>query len=74
MKNNKTFEEASRRLEEILQQLSDEDTPLDQSLKLYAEAAELISFCSDILRKAQITVEEIDASLTASRRGEDNDV
>ena len=53
MKKNLTFESASKRLDEILQQLSDEETPLETSLKLYAEAAEMISYCSGILKNAQ---------------------
>ena len=54
MKKNLTFESASKRLDEILQQLSDEETPLETSLKLYAEAAEMISYCSGILKNAQM--------------------
>ena len=74
MKKNKTFEEASARLEEILSTLSQEDTPLEQSLRLYAEAAELISFCSETLRQAQVKIEEIDASVCELERGDCNDV
>ena len=74
MKKNLTFENASKRLDEILQQLSDEETPLETSLKLYAEAAEMISNCSGILKNAQMKVVEIDASSSGALGGDENDV
>lgn len=74
MKKNMTFESASARLDEILALLADEKTPLEKSLKLYAEAAELIAFCSDTLKQAKITIEEIDATVLHAERGEDDDV
>jgi len=63
MKKTLTFEQASAQLDDILEELSDVDTPLDKSLALYAEAAKLIAFCSETLKKARITVEEIDTQL-----------
>lgn len=63
MKKNMTFESAGAELDAILAELSDEQTPLDRSLALYARAAELIAFCDETLKKAQVTVEEIDARL-----------
>ena len=42
---------------------SDETTTLDQSVKLYAEAAQLIQYCNTALDKAKLQIEEIDASL-----------
>ena len=74
MKRGTTFESATKRLDEILALLSDEQTPLNQSLQLYAEAAGLIAFCNDTLKRAQITVDEIDATLQITQRGDDNDV
>lgn len=61
MKKGTTFESAGAELEAILAELSDEETPLERSLALYARAAELIAFCDETLKKAQVTVEEIDA-------------
>ncbi len=60
MKKGMTFEKAGQELEAILAELSDEETPLDKSLVLYAKAAELIAFCNDTIQKAQITINEID--------------
>ena len=44
MKQPKSFEEGLTRLQELLTALQDESTPLAQSVKLYAEAAGLISY------------------------------
>ncbi len=63
MKQPKSFEEGMDRLQELLTQLQDETTPLADSVKLYAEAAELIHYCNTALDKARLQVEEIDASL-----------
>ena len=59
MKNKMTFEQAATELDAILEELSSDETPLDRALSLYAKAAELISYCSGVLKDAQITVDEI---------------
>lgn len=58
-----TFESASAELDQILQVLSAQDTPLEQALALYARSAELISFCNSVLQSAQMKIEEIEATL-----------
>lgn len=63
MKAPKTFEEGLSRLQGILDKLQSEDTPLADSVRLYAEAAELIRYCNDTLNTAKLQIEEIDASL-----------
>lgn len=63
MKKELDFEAAAAQLSAILEQLSQEETPLAESLKLYARAAELIAFCNETLKGAQMTIEEIDAKL-----------
>ncbi len=65
MKQPKSFEEGMQRLQELLGVLQDETTPLAQSVKLYAEAAQLISYCKQTLDSAKLQVEEIDAELAA---------
>lgn len=59
-----TFESAGEKLSEILALLEKDDTTLDNSIKLYSQAAELIAFCSDTISKAQIKVDEIDSTLS----------
>ncbi len=50
---NLTFESAMDRLDTISEMLHSSDIPLDRSLTLYAEAMELISFCSKKLEHAK---------------------
>ena len=45
MRQPKSFEEGMQRLQELLNILQDDATPLAQSVKVYAEAANLISYC-----------------------------
>lgn len=73
MKKTMDFETAAAELEEILSKLADEATPLAQSLTLYAKAAELIAFCDDTLKKAQMQIDEVDAKLAAHREDADEE-
>ena len=63
MRAPKTFEEGLQRLQELVAKMQDETTTLDQYVKLYAEAAQLIQYCNTALDKAKLQIEEIDASL-----------
>ena len=69
MKQPKSFEEAMQRLQELLAVLQDDTTPLAQSVKVYAEAVNLISYCKQTLDDAKLRIEEIDAEL-AQKTGE----
>ena len=59
MKKKITFETASEELDQILRELSQEETNLDRSLELYAQAAELVAFCNETLANAQMKIDEI---------------
>ena len=63
MKQPKSFEEGMQRLQELLGVLQDDATPLAQSVKVYAEAAGLISYCKQTLDDAQLKIEEIGAGV-----------
>ena len=54
--NNKSFEEMLQRLEGIVKTLEKGDAPLEQSLALYTEGAELIRLCTAQLNDAEQTV------------------
>ncbi len=49
----KTFEQAIRRLEEIVAQLEEGNLPLEESLKIYEEGVELTKFCSAKLNETE---------------------
>ena len=65
MRAPKSFEDGLARLQGILDKLQSEETPLAESVKLYAEAAELINYCNETLNSAKLQMEEIDAALMA---------
>ena len=49
-KKENNFESALKRLEEISDLLENEDTPLEDSIKLFEEGIELKEFCEDKLK------------------------
>ncbi len=65
MKTPKNFEDGLARLQEILRQMQDPATTLDKSVKLYAEATQLIAYCNTTLEQAKLQIEEIDAAMAA---------
>lgn len=66
-KKLKDFEAAMGQLEEILDKLSGEDVPLEESIALYAKAAELLKDTHGILADAEVRVREIDKKLDTLR-------
>ncbi len=52
------FEEAMNRLSAISELMSNKNISLDDSLKLYTEAAELIEKCGKYLDEAKLVVEQ----------------
>jgi exodeoxyribonuclease VII small subunit len=53
MAKKMTFEDAMRRLNEIVQRLEAGDVPLEESMKLYEEGMRLGTVCRGILRDAE---------------------
>ncbi len=67
MKNNNiSFEDALRRLEEIVAELENGEIPLEDSLTLYEEGISLYRFCmgklSELQGKIEVLVKEIDST------------
>lgn len=62
----KSFEEGLERLQDILARMQQPDTPLAESVKLYAEAADLIQYCNKALDTAKLQMEEIDTRLSGA--------
>lgn len=59
MENNKTFEESLLKLEVIIRELESGEVPLDDMVKKYTEAMELVKFCNQKLANATETVNKI---------------
>ncbi len=58
-KKENNFESALKRLEEISDLLENEDTPLEDSIKLFEEGIELKEFCEDKLKSAKLKIYKI---------------
>ena len=58
-KKENNFESALKRLEEISDLLENEDTPLEESIKLFEEGIELKEFCEDKLKSAKLKIDKI---------------
>ena len=58
-KNEKTFEESMKRLEEIVEKLESNEVSLDDSIQLFEEGLKLVKDCDIKLKKFQETIEEI---------------
>ena len=59
----KTFEDAFSRLEEIVRIMEENETGLDESVKLYKEGMELAVFCGKKLDTASNTVKQLKESV-----------
>jgi exodeoxyribonuclease VII small subunit len=59
MKKNHEFESAMKRLNEISALMNDEDLSLEDALKLYTEAGELVEVCKTEMKDAQLALKEI---------------
>jgi len=53
MKQKLSFEQALKRLEEIVKLLDKGEVALEDSLKLYEEGSSLIAFCNETLNNAE---------------------
>ena len=58
-KKENNFESALKRLEEISDLLENEDTPLEDSIKLFEEGIELNEFCEEKLKSAKLKIDKI---------------
>lgn len=58
-KNEQTFEMKMTRLEEIVKSLDEEEISLEKSLTLYQEGIKLSKECDDILKNAELKVQEL---------------
>lgn len=51
--SERKFEDAMKRLEEIVQSLEEGDVPLEDALRVFEEGMGLVKFCSNKLEEAQ---------------------
>jgi exodeoxyribonuclease VII small subunit len=58
-KNTVSYSEAVSEIEEILQQIENQETDIDELAKKVSRAAELIKLCSDKLKNTEKEIENI---------------
>lgn len=68
-----TFEQAMKRLEEIVHQLEAGELPLAESLNKYQESMQLVKFCREQLDKAELQLEQLSFDEEQSGTGKAND-
>ena len=56
---NQSFEDKMKRIDEIVVKLDSDDITLEESLNLYREGVTLTKECDDILKNAQLNIEEL---------------
>ncbi len=57
---NMNFDEAYKRLNEISVEMERKDLSLEDSVKLYSEAANLVEICKKTLEEAKMKVTELE--------------
>jgi len=58
-KERPSFEEALKRLEQIVEKLEDESISLEQSIELYEEGIELSKHCTNTLEEAELRIKNV---------------
>ncbi len=64
-----TFEQALKRLEQVVATLEKGEAPLDEALALFQEGTEMCKTCRDILDQAEQTIEKLE--LPAEEQSDD---
>ena len=57
-----TFEDAMKRIEEIVSMLENGNTSLDESIELFEEATKLCAFCNERLETAEQKIKSLSIS------------
>ncbi|CAM3413066.1 exodeoxyribonuclease VII small subunit [Nosocomiicoccus ampullae] len=57
-----SFEEKMKKLEDIIQKLDSDEVQLEESLSLYKEGIKLSKECDEILKNAQLEIEELEGN------------
>ncbi len=57
--SKQTFEDAIKRLEQIVEALEQGDVPLDEALNLYEEGIQLSRSCGERLKEAELRIKKL---------------
>ncbi len=61
--SKQTFEDAIKRLEEIVAALEQGDVPLDEALNLYEEGVQLSRSCGERLKEAELRIKKLNKDI-----------
>jgi len=64
-----TFEDAVEKLESIVEEMESDDLPLEKLLIRYEEGANMVKFCDEKLKAAELKVEQLEESLEGELKG-----
>ncbi len=56
-----SFEEALKKLEAVVNKLEDDTVSLEESVALFEEGTRLSAWCSEVLGKAELRIEKVNA-------------
>lgn len=59
MKKDMTLEQAMKKLDEITAKMADSSLQIDKSIKLYEEGIELVKFCDEKLKAAELKITQL---------------
>ncbi len=68
--DNLTYEQAYKELEEIVSALETNQQPLDDSMKLYERGQKLSKYCTEMLDKAELKVQQLTNAAPAAPENE----
>ncbi len=57
-----TLEETFEKIDEVMEKLSDDEMPLEESFNVYKEGMELLDGCKKIIEDVEKKVEELSAA------------
>lgn len=70
MKEKLNFEQANEKLEKIVKEMESGQSSLEESIKLYEEAFNLLSFCYKHLEESKGKIEDINQRITILTKSE----
>ncbi|MEE1318721.1 MAG: exodeoxyribonuclease VII small subunit [Ruminococcus sp.] len=72
MSKKMTFEEANAKLEQTVKNMESKSLTLQESVELYAQACELLSYCMKELENCKGQIEDINERIERIHNGEVN--
>lgn len=72
MKKELTFEQANKKLEDIVLKMEKGDIPLDECMKLYEEACLLVNYCKNKLEESKGQIIDINERVEKAKKNNES--